>query len=145
MKNEKEKIPSATVTLDLILNRNASVSGKRIFLTPNLMNRSTYIPEKVENRKTKVVRRMGYIDYDTIQYQIPETIYPEFLPKAIHIESRFGSYDASFTLGEKGLFYVRKMVMKRGEFPAESYSELIEFYKSVNKADHTKIVFLTKT
>lgn len=145
MENVKEKIPSAIVSLDLILNRNASVSGKRMFLTPNLMNRSTYIPEKVETRKTNVIRRMGYTDYDTIRYQVPESIYPEFLPKAIHLESRFGTYDASFTLDEKGLTYIRKIVIKQGEQPASSYNELIDFYKSISKADQTKIVFLTKT
>lgn len=145
MKNVKEKIPSAIVTLDLGLARNASISGKRMFLTPNLMNRSTFIPEKVESRKTKVYRRMGYTDFDTVLYKIPETMYPEFLPNPVHIESQFGSYNATFTLDENGLVYTRQMIMKKGEFPAESYSELIEFYKKVNKADQTKIVFLTKT
>lgn len=145
IKNEKGRIPSAIVTLDLVLNRNASVSGKRLFLTPNLMNRSTFVPEKVENRKTNVYRRMGYTDLDTVRYKIPESIYPEFLPKPIHIESQFGSYDASFSLDEEGLVYIRKMVMKKGEYLPSSYSELVDFYKNVNKADQTKIVFLTKT
>lgn len=145
MKNVKDKNPSAIVTLTLALSRNASVSGKRLFLTPNLMNRSTFIPEKVESRKTNVFRRMAYSDIDTIQYKVPDSVYPEFLPKPIHIESSFGSYDATFTLDESGLRYVRKMIMKRGEFPASSYGELLEFYKSVNKADQTKVVFLSKT
>lgn len=143
--NNKDRIPSAVVSLDLALSRLASVSGKRLFLTPNLMNRSTFIPEKVENRKNNVFRKLAYTDYDTIRFEVPESIYPEFLPKAIHIESVFGSYDASYTLDEHGLLYVRKMVMKRGEFPAATYNQLIDFYKSVNKADNTKIVFLTKT
>jgi transglutaminase-like putative cysteine protease len=145
IKNEKEMIPSAVVTLDLVLNKIASVSGKRLFITPNLMNRSTFIPERVENRKTNVYRRMGYTDFDTVLYKIPESMYPEFLPKSIHIETQFGTYDAGFSVDEKGLLYTRKMVMKRGEYPASSYVDLIEFYKNVNKADQTKIVFLTKT
>ena len=35
--------------------------------------------------------------------------------------------------------------MIKGEFPPESYNELIDFYKNINKADNTKIVFLNKT
>lgn len=35
--------------------------------------------------------------------------------------------------------------MKKGEYPPESYIELIDFYKSMNKADNTKVVFVTKT
>ncbi|MEQ8423350.1 MAG: transglutaminase family protein, partial [Cyclobacteriaceae bacterium] len=41
MTQKKEKIPVATVELELKLDRLVSVSGKRIFLTPNLMNRVT--------------------------------------------------------------------------------------------------------
>jgi transglutaminase-like putative cysteine protease len=145
VKNNKAKIPSAEVVTDLILNRFASVSGKRIFLTPNLMNRSTYIPEKLESRKTNVVLRTPYVDIDTIRYQIPEEIYPEFLPEPLKFSSRFGEYEASFKIDQGSLLYVRRVKMKKGEFPAESYTELIDFYKNMNKADNTKIVFVTKT
>src|SRR6185295_3498413 len=59
MTNRKNRTPSAIVGMDLILNRLATVSGKRLFLTGNLMNRSTFVPEKLEKRKTKVVVSMG--------------------------------------------------------------------------------------
>ncbi len=145
MTNVKDKIPTAIVDLDLTLNRFATVSGKRVFITPNLMNRSTYIPEKVENRKTNVVRKTTYTDLDTIRYHLPEGIYPEFLPNPINLKNRFGEYEASFKLDQDNLLYIRKVKMNKGEFPAESYSELIEFCRSMNKADNTKIVFLSKT
>jgi Domain of Unknown Function with PDB structure (DUF3857)/Transglutaminase-like superfamily len=145
MVNHKSKIPSAVVNIDLTLNRFATVSGKRLFLTPNLMNRSTYIPEKVEDRKTNVVRRMAYTDIDTIRYQLPEEIYPEFLPAPIAHKSRFGEYEASFKIDQGSLLYIRKIKMNKGEFPPDSYNELIEFYKNVNKADQVKMVFMNKT
>ena len=65
MTNKKDRIPSATVSLDLTLNRYATVSGKRLFLTPNLMNRISFIPQKVENRKTIVVRKNTYTHLDS--------------------------------------------------------------------------------
>lgn len=145
MKNRKEKIPSAVVDLDLTLNRLATVSGKRLFLTPNLMNRMTFIPEKVDSRKTNVVLRNAFTDYDTIHYSIPEEIYPEFLPEPFRIQSRFGEYEARFTLEQGNVVYTRRLVMRGGEFPPESYTELIDFYKKINKADHAKLVFLNKT
>ena len=109
------------------------------------MNRSTYIPEKVENRKTDVVRRSTFIDLDTINYTIPDEIYPEFLPEPVKIKSRFGEYDASYKLEQGKLVYIRRLKMNKGEFPPESYTELIEFYRSLNKADNIKLVFLNKT
>lgn len=143
--NKKEKIPTAVVKMDLTLNKYASVSNKRIFVTPNLLNRSTFIPEKVENRKTPFILKTGYTDLDTIRYHIPESIYPEFLPANSKFESRFGIYESGFKLEQGSLIYFRKMIRKEGEFPAESYQELIDFYKNINKADNTKLVFLSKT
>ncbi len=145
MTNIKHKIPSAIVNTDLTLNRLATVSGKRLFLTPNLMNRSTYTPEKSENRKTNVILRSSYLDLDTIKYSIPEEIYPEFVPEPVKIKSRFGEYEASYKLDQGKLVYIRRIKMIKGEFPADSYNELIDFYKGINKADNLKMVFVTKT
>lgn len=143
--NKKAKIPTATVQMNLILNKYASVSNKRIFMTPNLMNRSSFIPEKVDSRKSSFVLKTAYTDIDTIRYHIPENIYPEFLPPDTKLTSRFGTYEAGFKLDQGSLIYVRKMTRKDGEFPPEAYQELIDFYKGVNKADNTKLVFLNKT
>lgn len=145
MKNIKDKIPVAVVKADLTMNRYATVSGKRIFLMANLMNRSTYIPEKIDNRKNKVVRKIGYIDLDTIRYHLPEDIYPEFLPEAIKIKNQYGEYEASFKIDQGSFIYTRKVKMNKGEFPAASYKELIDFYRAISKADNTKLVFMSKT
>lgn len=145
IKNNKDKIPSAEVEVQLILNRFATVSGKRIFLTPNLMNRSTFIPEKLEKRNSNIVLRTAYIDQDQISYHLPEEIYPEFIPQPVIIKSRFGEYESGFKIDQGSLIYTRKIKMNKGEFPADSYNELIEFYRSINKADHIKMVFMNKT
>ncbi|HEY5917510.1 MAG TPA: hypothetical protein VIU13_08925, partial [Chryseolinea sp.] len=145
MIDKKDKIPSATVKAELDLRRFATVSGKRIFLTPNLMNRSAFIPEKLETRRTNVVLKSAYSHVDTISYRLPEGIYPEFMPPPAKLTSRFGEYEATFTLDQDNLIYIRKLKVNKGEFPAESYNELVEFYRNVNKADNTKMVFLSKT
>jgi len=145
MINKKDRIPSAVVNEELTLNRLASVSGKRLFLTPNLMNRSRFVPEKSENRRTNVVLRYGYTDIDTIRYHIPQELYPEFLPPPVRLKSKFGEYEASFTLDQGKVVYVRKMIRNRGEYAPETYNELVEFYKNISKADNVKIVFLNKT
>jgi transglutaminase-like putative cysteine protease len=145
IENIKEKIPSAKVEVEYTLNRLATVNGKRMFLTPNLMNRHSYIPEKVEQRKSDVVLRTPYIDEDVIEYSIPEAIYPEFVPEAVKLKSRFGEYESSYKVDQGKLIYTRKVRMNKGQFPAASYQEFQEFYKSMNKADNAKVVFVTKT
>lgn len=141
----KNKIPEATVSCTYTLNRYAQVSGKRIFLTPNLMNRSTFVPPVVEQRKTPVVRRLAYIDVDSIHFKVPADLYPEFLPEPIRIETPFGIYESMIRFDQDGLLYVRKVEMRKGVFRASSYNQFIDFYKSINKADNLKLVFLSKT
>lgn len=143
--NQNSKIPVAKVEVNLNLKRLASISGKRFFLTPNLMNRFSYVPEKVAERKTEVVRNFGFEDFDTIQYQIPEAAYPEFMPEPVKINSRFGEYEAKFEFKESKVFYFRRLKVFKGRFPKESYPELVDFYKNISKADNIKLVFLNKT
>jgi hypothetical protein len=109
------------------------------------MNRSTYIPEKVDDRKAPVVRRMTYTDLDTIRYHLPEGIYPEFLPQPVKLSTRFGEYESTYQIDQGSLIYIRKVRMNKGQFPPESYQELIDFYRGISKADNTKLVFMSKT
>ncbi len=141
----KAKIPTAIVDLELKLDRLGSVSGKRIFLTPNLMNRRTYVPEKLEKRKLNVVRHTAFVDADTIHYQLPEEFYPEYLPEPVQLKTRFGEYESRYTVDQGELIYTRRVKMIKGEFPPESYDELVEFYKAISKADNVKMVFVNKT
>jgi transglutaminase-like putative cysteine protease len=141
----KAKIPSATVDLDLTLKRFATISGKRVFITPNLMNRIKFIPDKVEKRRTSVVKKAAFTDVDSITYNLPEDVYPEFLPEPTTIKSIFGEYQVRYKIEQGKFIYVRKLRMDRGVFAPEAYDELIEFYKKITKADNNKIVFVSKT
>ena len=145
MKEKRDKIPSATVNLDLTLSRYASVSGKRLFVSPNLMNRILYVPPKMSERKTDVVLRKNAMDIDTIQLYLPENLYPEFLPEPIKINSKFGEYETSLKFDAGKVTYIRRMKIWKGRFPKETYNELVDFYKNVSKADNIKLVFLSKT
>jgi len=145
MKEIKDKIPFAEINLDLALNRYASVSGKRLFIAPNLMNRWSYVPEKTTERKTDIIQRTNGIDIDTIHFSIPENLYPEFLPEPVKINSKFGEYEATFKFDAGKVTYIRRMKVWKGRFPKESYNEFVDFYKNVSKADNIKLVFLNKT
>lgn len=145
MNEMKDKIPSVIVNLDLTLNRYASVSGKRLFVTPNLMNRISQMPEKMTERKTDVLRKSNFIDLDTVIFTMPENLYPEFLPQPVKISSRFGEYEVNFSFDAGKVIYTRRLKMWKGRFPKDSYNEMADFYKSISKADNTKLVFLNKT
>lgn len=145
VKRGSQKNPSAVLKLDLGLRRYATVSGKRMFVVPNLMNRSTFIPEKIEQRKTNIIQDFPFVDIDSIQYNIPEDMYPEFLPEPVKITSQFGEYESSLTLDQGSVIYVRKLKIHKGVFPASAYPAFSDFYKKINRADNGKIIFLGKT
>jgi transglutaminase-like putative cysteine protease len=142
---KKDKIPSAIVNLDLTLNKYASVSGKRLFMSPNLMNKNSSVPERSTERKTDVIRKTNFVDLDTIIYTIPENLYPEFIPQPVKIDSKFGQYEANFKFDAGKIIYTRKLKMWKARFPKETYNDLVDFYKGVSKADNIKLVFLNKT
>ncbi len=145
LSQEGGKIPLAKLALELKLRKFATVSGKRVFLKPNLMNRFDYVPAKNAERKTDIIRSQAYVDSDTIVYHLPEGIHTEYLPRPITIRSEFGTYEASFTMEADKLTYVRTVHMKKGRFPVEKYPELTTFFKAMVKADKTKVVFLSST
>lgn len=142
---KRDIIPQATIDLDLSVRSFASVNGKRLFLAPNLMNRGTYVPKKLDSRKTPIVLSFPYVDEDVVEITFPEELYPEFVPPKAHFESKFGTYDGSYEMESGKLVYTRKLKMNKGVFPSESYQELIDFYKNINKADNAKLVLLSKT
>ena len=142
----KNIIPSATVAMKVFLPKYAATSGKRLTFKPNLMNRSTLILSKNENRKHAIICKTASTDIDTIKFNLPEGIYPEFLPKPISLKSQFGTYEAETQLSFDGkVLYTRKLILFKGNHPSTTYTDLVDFYNAVNKADDLKLVFLKKT
>ncbi|MFN7747872.1 MAG: DUF3857 domain-containing transglutaminase family protein [Cyclobacteriaceae bacterium] len=145
MSAKKSEIPTSTVLADIELRKAATINGKRLFITPNIFGRFAYVPEKLEVRKNPVVRNAAYVDTDTIVVKVPQTFHPEFVPTTVSIKTRFGEYWADYKVENNTVYYIRRLKMLDGEFPPESYSELVEFFKSISKADNTKMVFVNKT
>ena len=140
-----DPIPSISENLNLELRKYASVSGKRIFFQPNLMNRWDFVPSEVKERKTEVVIKSEYQEYDTIHYILPQGTHPEFIPKTIHLQSQFGEFEMQVKIDDSGITYIRQLKMNKGRYPASTYSELRDFYKKIRKADKQKIVLLNST
>ncbi len=141
----KEKLPSARIDVKLNIAGLGTGSGKRFFLNPNLMNRNSFVPEINQNRQSDIVIKMGWTDFDTIRYYLPEQIYPEFIPESILISSVFGDYEASFAVEGGTLVYYRRIQLKKGRYSPDNYEALREFYTNIRKADNTRMVFLNDT
>ncbi|MEM8966274.1 MAG: DUF3857 domain-containing protein [Bacteroidota bacterium] len=142
---DKKRLPVATETMAIEVDRYASVSGKRWFFSPNVMTHLERLPANTEERTHPIVIRQAYTEIDTIVIQVPESLYPEFTPEATEISSMFGSYRSEYRIDQGSIVYIRRFIRNRGTFASESYKELLNFYQKVAKTDRQQIVLRKAT
>ncbi|OFX85681.1 MAG: hypothetical protein A2W99_06130 [Bacteroidetes bacterium GWF2_33_16] len=142
--NNKSRYPEAIENIDITVKNYISYAGNRILLPLLIFDQQSYIPPKVNNRKSDVLIRFSYIDIDTILYNVPEKFTVEFLPEPVKIESKFGKYYSEVKTENNKIIYIRKVEKYEGTYKPESYEELISFYKQMVKADNQKAVLIKK-
>ncbi|MBC8111765.1 MAG: hypothetical protein H7Y04_11955 [Verrucomicrobia bacterium] len=69
----------------------------------------------------------------------------EGVANEVNYQSAFGTYKTSIKIEEGLVTYIRTMTMKGGKYPKDKYKELVMFFKSINKAEKTKIVLVSET
>ncbi|RDV17057.1 DUF3857 domain-containing protein [Pontibacter diazotrophicus] len=139
---QKDRLPVVTEQLELSLRQCATISGKRMFVSPNLMSKWTYVPNQKEKRLTEVVRGMAFLDVDTVEFELPVGYTVEYLPQEVVHQSVFGEYKASVKVDGQRVIYMRSMQMGKGRFKPESYAQLITFLNNVIKFDSQQVVFV---
>ncbi len=142
LSQEKKRLPQVTENLDLNVRKCATISGKRMFLSPNLMNKWTYTPHPIADRKTEVVREMAFLDEDVVEFELPTGYTLEYQPQEMSYASEFGKYTATVKVEGQKVKYSRTLQMDAGRYSPASYAKLIEFYNNVIKADNQQVVFV---
>jgi len=144
IEQEKKRIPESSLTLELDIKQYLSKTGDHLFMPLNLMNRKTYIPKKLKERKNPIVLDYPYCDTDTITYTLPTNMTVENLPRAANLETEFGKYNAKIEVKENIVTYIRNYEMFTGRFTPDKYVALRKFYKSVARADNGKLILKLK-
>lgn len=142
---KEDKIPSVTEDLELEISNLMSQSGKRYFLVPNLLNKWKHVPKAVKDRKTNMILNMDFEDMDSLSYRLPPEFSLEYMPKDIHIDSPFGSYEVNYQLIDNHLIFVRKVNLKKGTYSKELYTDFRTFYRDIVRGDRAKVVLIDKT
>lgn len=139
---EKKGLPVVNEKLDLVVDNYASVSGKRLFIIPNIISRVRNKLKADESRKNDILIGYPYTDVDSAEISLPAGYMAEFMPQDVKIEARFGKYFSSVKLVDNKLFYYRHYEHYSGRFPASDYPELVKFYDAVYKADRNRVVLV---
>jgi hypothetical protein len=143
-KEIKSSMPEIEEQLTINAPGYANLSGKRIFLVPNLFNRSgTRLPDN-SSRKNPIYFNNAFLDIDTITIHIPDGYLIETAPKNTTLNSPFGNYSVAFEFTEKYIRMIRYRKSEINVFPATDYPKLVEFMNQIYKADHSRIVLVKK-
>ncbi len=136
--------PAIEEKLDIVVSNYASITGKRLFLLPNIMTRSgrKLPPDTV--RRYDINLRLEYTDIDTVEISLPPGYTTEALPKDMALTSKFGKYSCSIKMTADKLYYYRSLEHYSGRFPVTDYPELVKFYETIYKSDRNRVV-LVKT
>ena len=143
IERKKGRLPSTLIKMNLDIPNLASVSGKRLFVPINTLTKWTTIPTVDSLRKSEVqADPRGFSEIDEVTITLPEGYKNESQFTPIIIQSLFGSYSLSATIENNKLLIKRKLVINNQIQPKEKYTTLVDFFKSITKADKSKIVLI---
>ncbi|MBC8083023.1 MAG: DUF3857 domain-containing protein [Hymenobacter sp.] len=143
--NHRGPVPVLTETLGLTLPGWANVSGKRAFLTPNLLSLSPALPPGAGERRTAIWLDNAFSYADTVRIHVPAGFKPESLPAPVQLTTAFGTYSSQVQpLPDGTLLYVRRLLMPRTRFARTEYPAYQDFRRRISTADKAQVV-LVKT
>lgn len=141
-KEEKNLVPVINEDVQLTAIGYASVTGKRLFIMPNILSKSGNKPTAADARKYDLVLDLEYKDIDTVEIRIPDGFVPESVPQPQQITTKFGKYTSSVKVDGNKIYYYRSMERTSGRFAPAAYNEFVQFYEQIYKADRAKVVMV---
>jgi len=142
---QKGTIPVVKEYLHVLSPNYATVSGKRLFVNPDLFDRSRYRLPADSVRHYDFVDKEAFTTIDSITIKIPAGYQPEAVPQDINIDCKFGKYSASVKVADDKIVYYRRYQESIIRFPPADYPDLVKFYERLYKADNSRIVLVKKT
>ena len=141
-KENKSKRPSVEEELDISVSNYATITGKRLFIVPNIMTRHGRRLTQQEERKYPLELDVEYRDTDSVEIVIPAGYTAESVPTDVVLETRFGKYRSTVKIDGNRILYFRTMEHFAGNFAAKEYAELVKFYEAMYKADRARLVLV---
>lgn len=137
-KDQKRYEENIAFTADSYAVKNSD--GSFIF-NLNVLNRISYIPERVRNRKNPFEILRGFKDEDSYEISIPDTYRIIDLPQLTTIENQFGIYQVSVERkSATSIQYKRALLLYKGLYKKELYPDYRKFWKKINRLENSKII-----
>ncbi|MEJ2880732.1 DUF3857 domain-containing protein [Pedobacter sp. GR22-6] len=140
LSQRKDEHPLTTEKMKLTVDKYVPKTQGRLYLIPNIFSQSQTIPE-VKNRTLPVYINRGYTDEDEINYELPAGYTLEYKPENRFIKTPFGTYRISIEASGNKLLYKRSLMINNGNFSADQYAAMVDFYSTITSLDREKVVF----
>ena len=137
-------MPVVTEDLHVLAPNYAGVSGKRLFITPNVFDRSRLRLPADSVRKYDFVTDKAYTDIDSVVIAVPSGYQVEAMPKDVAINGHFGSFRSSVRFENDKLVYYRFLQQSEGRYPPAEYTALVKFYEQLYQSDNQRVVLVKK-
>jgi Domain of Unknown Function with PDB structure (DUF3857)/Transglutaminase-like superfamily len=143
---EEQQGPHPVVKEDLhvVASNYASVSGKRLFISPNVFDRwRTRLPAD-SIRKYDYINEDAYTDIDSVVIAVPTGYEVEARPKDVAIQGEFGTFRTSFRFENDKMVYYRFLQQSAARYPPAEYTALVKFYEQLYQSDNQRVVLVKK-
>ncbi len=139
---DKKILPTLTEQLEITASNYATVTGKRMFLLPNVMSRYGIKLEEDTARLSPVAFPMAYTKTDTVNITIPTGYKVESQPKPQVLTSRYGSFTTTLSVNGNTITYIRKLDINGGTYPVGEYNDILNFTNTIYKSDRNRLVLV---
>jgi hypothetical protein len=139
-----KRLPVIYESLKLSVNNYAQVTGKRIFINPDILTRSSEKMSEEKNRLFDVELNDEFKHIDSIQITIPAGYEMESKSTDLEMTTKFGKYRQRTVISADKIMYYRIREQFSGRFPAKDYAGMVKYVNDVFDADHTSIVLVKK-
>lgn len=143
---EENQGPHPVVNEDLhvVAANYASVSGKRLFINPNVFDRSSTRLSADSVRKYDFINHNAYTDIDSVVISVPAGYEIEARPKDVTVQGEFGTFRTSLQFTGDKLIYYRYLQQSAARYPPAEYAALVKFYEQLYQSDNQRVVLVKK-
>ncbi|MDB5253023.1 MAG: hypothetical protein JWP27_2192 [Flaviaesturariibacter sp.] len=139
----KGVIPEVEEKLNITVNNFATITGKRLFVQPNILSRGG-LQLVDEERTVDIEFNNEYRSVDTVEITLLPGYEVESLPAPVVLKTPYGSYKSTVTMQNDKLVYIREREQYTGRFPASRYKDVVAYYNAIYKADRNRVVLVKK-
>jgi hypothetical protein len=130
--------------LHVTVSNYASVSGKRLFINPNVFDRNSLRLPADSIRKYDYVDDNAFTNIDSVVISVPSGYEVEARPKDVAIQGDFGIFRTSLRFENDKLIYYRFRQHSAGRYPPAEYAALVKFYEQLYQSDNQRVVLVKK-